>query len=168
MEELQGHLYFVCPTDNMETLVNNNFDQDNYYVTSLGNSIPFDMSLIEEISALIEVKRIRNITFVLSNENRLLIDAIEHQTYTGLQGLDDFYSLIGRYTKDFTKMWRTNDLHTQVLSFYLDMKTNELRSKLNSWLANELTIDAKIYDTQSHIFNNISVNRHQLQPFNLN
>lgn len=56
---MQKHLYFICPTDHLETVINNTFKQENYYCNSLGNSIKFDSEMVGQINVLIETKNIR-------------------------------------------------------------------------------------------------------------
>ena len=60
------HLYFVCPTDNLETVIENHFQNKNYFLSSLGNSLGFSFEVVEEINSLIENKGITEINFVLA------------------------------------------------------------------------------------------------------
>ena len=43
------HLYFICPTDFLEGVIENVFKQINYYYTSLGNSITFDKDSVKQL-----------------------------------------------------------------------------------------------------------------------
>ena len=71
---MSRHLYFVCPTDNLEKLIEEKYPQENYYLTSLGNSIKFSNDFIVEINGLIEAKGIEKVTFVLSKNNHFILD----------------------------------------------------------------------------------------------
>ena len=68
-------LYFVCPTDCLERTLDKN-RQENYYVTSLGNSVIFSEEMVEKINSFIESKGIKEITFVLSNNNRCMVSLV--------------------------------------------------------------------------------------------
>ncbi len=67
---MQKHLYFICPTDYLETVIEASFLEENYFLTSLGNSLRLDSETLGEINGFIESKNINEITFVLSEDNR--------------------------------------------------------------------------------------------------
>mgnify|MGYP004137638051 CR=1 FL=1 len=70
---MRKHLYFVCPTDHLETVINDHCYQENYYLTSLGNSVSFNSEFIGEINSLIEANRITEITFILSDNTSAIL-----------------------------------------------------------------------------------------------
>jgi hypothetical protein len=66
---MNKHLYFICPTDHLETVIQKISQEKNYYLTSLGNSIDLDFETMGQINSLIESKKITQISFILSNNN---------------------------------------------------------------------------------------------------
>ena len=67
---MHKHLYFVCPSDNLESLIDKKFPQENYFLSSLGSSISFNSDFIEEVNALIELKGINKISILDKKENK--------------------------------------------------------------------------------------------------
>ena len=78
-------LYFICPTDNIESIINSKLNDNNFYITSLANSITFNYDFIKELHSIIESKKISEITFVLSDDHKLINDAIENKEYENYQ-----------------------------------------------------------------------------------
>ena len=50
---MSNNLYFICPTDNLESIINSTFNEEKYYVTSLANSITFNHQFIKLTSNII-------------------------------------------------------------------------------------------------------------------
>ena len=72
---MNASLFFLCPTDCLESIVNKNYKGNNYFYTSPGNNSSFDLISLESIKALICRHDIKNIYFVLSEQNKIVIDA---------------------------------------------------------------------------------------------
>ena len=70
-------LFLVCPTDCLEARINKQYTTVNYFYTSLGNSFNIDHVSLKNIQELITNHSIRNIYFVLSSDNRFILDALE-------------------------------------------------------------------------------------------
>lgn len=155
---MQKHLYFVCPTDHLESVINRTFKQENYFCTSLGNSVVFDLNRTEEIKSFIEAKEIEKITFILSDTNQLVLDALRNQDFKAIGGLRNFYSEITRQKKRTEAMWSIDDLRIPILSYYLRMKVRELRPTLNSALSGQMLVDAKIFKRQGSSFSDVRSN----------
>ena len=162
---MNKHLYFVCPTDNLETVINNKFHQENYYLTSLGNSINFRPELINEINSLVEAKNITNITFVLSLNNRIISDALKSQNYNNIKGLKSFYDVITKEKYRSKALWLTSDIQVLIISYYLNLKTRKLKLLLNNWFRDEVKVKAKIYHKKDNTFNEVLNNILSLESF---
>ena len=75
-------LFLVCPSDCLEARINEQFNTVNYFYTSLGNSFNIDQGSLKNIQELITNHSIKNIYFVLSSDNRFILDALEGHSIT--------------------------------------------------------------------------------------
>ena len=155
---MNRHLYFVCPTDHLEIVIDNHFQGKNYYVTSLGNSINFDSEQAEEINSLIEAKNITEIHFVLSNNNKIIKDSLKNKTFNNIQELNGFYDIITKQKKRIEVLWHKFDNQNPIISYYLNLKIQELKLQMNDWLSDKVKINAKIYNGPTNVFNEINSN----------
>ena len=160
---MKRHLFFVCPTDYLETVINKHFHQENYYITSLGNSISFNSQVIEEINTLIEAKSITDISFVLSNNNKIIMDALKSENFKSFEGLESFYDRISDQTK---RPIFHNE--TSFIGNYLNFKVQGLMPQLNHWLSDKVKVNTKIYQRQTNIFKETYTELIHLENFCLN
>ena len=165
---MRKHLYFVCPTDHLETVINDQCNQENYYLTSLGNSVSFNSEFIGEINSLIEANRITEVTFILSDNNRIILDALNRQRFNNVRGLSSFYNIIGKEKRLTKKLWHTFDIQSQIISCYLNLKVKELQFRLSSCLTDTVKVNGIIYCSKSKTFDEIQPNLLSLEDFNLN
>ena len=121
-----SHLYFICPTDHLETVINNKLRQENYFVTSLGNSLSFNQDFVEEIISLIEVKQVSEVTFVLSNTNKIILGTLIDQEIYRIEGLKGYYNAITSQLKRSMKVWQTPNIRIPIIANYLNLKIREL------------------------------------------
>lgn len=165
---MQRHLYFVCPTDYLESTINHTFKQENYYWTSLGNSIVFDDDTVGGINALIEANGITAITFVLSDNNQIVLDALKDQTFCYLHGLDDFYYEIAQYGYQLKTFWQSDDLRIPVVSHYLNLKIKELQPKLGVHLEGGIKMNAMTYNRSENTFGEVNPVLFHKEHYSLN
>lgn len=149
---MQKHLYFICPTDHLEPIINENLSGENYFYTSLGNSISFDVDTIVQINKLLEEKNITEITFVLSDQNKMVLDAIKGQDFSGVKGLSCFYYEIMRQKRRSQKLWNGENPQIPILTYYLNKKIEELESQISDWMLEGITINSKIYNIENGVF----------------
>ncbi|MDG1296332.1 MAG: hypothetical protein P8P48_04275 [Saprospiraceae bacterium] len=154
---MNGHLYFICPTDHLELIIDNAFLGDSYFFTSLGNSMVFDEDLCFEIGNLMELKGIQAITFILSDKNKVIRDALLHQDFSRFGRLKGLYDEITNH-KEQSRSQGVQDarIHELALSVHLDSKVKELMMKMP---AQNLNIDAKIYGWVSKQFIEVDLNK---------
>ncbi len=152
---MQKHLYFVCPTDHLEPVINSTFKQENYYFTSLGNSIVFDTNMVSQLKELLQAKNIRDISFVLSDNNHIVSDALGKQEFLGIAGLSNFYNQMTRQTEYFEGVWQTYNHQFLILSHHLNDKIKELRLASKCLSIDPLKINGKIYNRHQEVFNDI-------------
>ena len=153
---MQKHLYFVCPSDNLEGLIDKKFPQENYFLSSLGNSLSLSKDIMQEVNALIELKGIYKITFILSDDNKLIFDGLRNQNFDNINVLKKLYNNITNYKKLTSKVYGEGNIQILVTSNLLNEKINEIKLGLCDWLSSKVNIDAKIYIRKSDEFKGFS------------
>lgn len=162
---MHKHLYFVCPSDNLEGLIDKKFPQENYFLSSLGNSISFSKDIMQEVNALIELKGIDKITFILSDDNKLIFDGLRNQNFDNINVLKKLYNNISDYKKLTSKVYTEGNLQILVTSNLLNEKIKEIKLSLYDWLSSKVNIDAKIFIRKSEEFKGFP--NHLFDPHNL-
>jgi hypothetical protein len=119
---MKKHLFFICPTDYLEFIINQSFKDKNYYFTSLGNSVKFHSETMYEIKHLIRKYDIREISFILSNNNPIVFDALENQNFSRISRLDDFYCEIIKHKVSSEGSWQLYNGQYLILSYYLNVR----------------------------------------------
>ena len=152
---MQNYLHFICPTDNLEPVINTRFRNRNYYYTSLGNSIVFDNDIIWQIQDLINKNMINGIYFHLSTNNSIVLDGLGKQSFSEIVGLNHFYSELAKQRQVLIKSWQNGDSLSFILSYYLNKKIEELQQQVNRLFKNEIHINGKIYSTNKRCFEDI-------------
>ena len=62
---METTLFLLCPTDCLESKINEEFKGDNLFYTSLANNSSFDSKTIREIEELVNRYSIKEVYFVL-------------------------------------------------------------------------------------------------------
>lgn len=149
---MKKRLFFVCPSDFMEPVINKVFKGDNYFLTSLGNSVYFDGSLIMEIINLIENEGVKEIKFILSDDNKIFQDAYGDKKFAVLTGLESFYGDVACQMKQPVQQWHMKYSGALTIPNHLNKKIEELRSNLCDRNLAEVKIDYKIFNRQRQKF----------------
>ena len=160
-------LYFICPTDNIESIINSKLNDNNFYITSLANSITFNYDFIKELHSIIESKKISEITFVLSDDNRLINDALENKENKNIKSLDHLNLKIYSQKNFFKKESTISEIRQEIISYLLNHKKNELKNITDS-LGLELDINAIVFNKEVNEFTKIKSKLLNLEFFNLN
>jgi len=161
-------LYFICPTDSLEPIINGVSKQENYFYSSLGNSIVFKKNVIRQTTKLIQSKRINEINFVLSNDNRIVLDALGSQDFSDVRGLENFYHQIVKQKKQTEMSWEPVARQSLILSYHLNHKIRELRDALAASTISQIKIGGKIYQRDENSFIDIYPDLICLEHFSLN
>lgn len=164
----QKRLCFICPTDHLESIINKSFQYKNYYYTSLGNSVVFNNATLNQIENLILTHNIKEISFILSNTNSIVLDALGNQSFSEIRGLDNCYHEIIKQKKYSDIFLHEYNREFYLLSHYLNKKIKELQLKLNNLIIDQAKIDGKIYNKQEGIFDSIYTNLISDEYFSLN
>ena len=160
-------LYFICPTDNIESIINSKLNDNNFYITSLANSITLNYNFIRELYLIIESKKIREITFVLSDDNRLINDILENKDNKNIRSLDHLNLEIYSHKNFFKKELTISQIRLDIISYLLNQKKNELKNITDS-LGLKLDINAKVYNKEVNEFTKVKSKLLNLEFFNLN
>ena len=145
-------LYFICPTDFLESVINKSFQDEKYYYSTLGNSINFDNKVLKNTKKLIETKNIRAIYFVLSSDNRIVFDALGNQDYSRIKGLNVFYDQVIKQKETVELSWQAWNSDFLILSYYLNHKISELKQGMGDRMNDQLIIKGKIYNKEEKAF----------------
>ena len=154
-QPLYRSLFFVCPTDGLEPIINQVFENKNYFYTSLGNSLTFDEVTVELIKRLILKHKIREIFFVVSNGNTIVEDALGNQYYNDIQGLEHYYETLKQEKNHSDIVWQQNSGPFTLLSHYIKGKIEELKIQLERLELGRIHICGKIYDQNQNVFYDI-------------
>ena len=155
---MQKNLYFLCPSDNLEAVIEKRYPQENYFLSSLGNSISFSDDFILDINSLLESKGIGKITFILSNNNRFILDAMKNQEFKYIKELKEYYKTIEKRKVLTIKSYKNKNFTSLITSHILKTKINELNSNLFDWIRNKISIEGKIYDPTKNMFFDVRIN----------
>tara|TARA_B100001063_G_C16552938_1_gene446997 strand:+ start:347 stop:733 length:387 start_codon:yes stop_codon:yes gene_type:complete len=79
----------ACPTDFLEPIIDLSSDELNYFYSSFGNNLALDKKILEEIGHTIEKEGIIKIIFVISENNRIILDALSNQNLKNLRGKNE-------------------------------------------------------------------------------
>ena len=165
---MYASLFFLCPTDCLESIINKNYKGKNYFYTSLGNNSSFDLISLDSIKALICRHDIRNIYFVFSEQNKIVIEAMRGQTSPQIRGLQNFNNSINLSKKQSELFWKTSDPVVSTLSYYLNQKIIQLQLNLSCLLTQHLTLKGKIYIKSQNKFIDTYPDLVCLREYNLN
>ncbi len=152
---MNSRLYFICPTDCLESIIENTFHQENYFYSSLGNSVPFTQIELSQIMKLICSKGIREIYFILSDDNQIVSDAIDKQDFSNIRGLKKFYDQVILQKEHLEMSWKTQNSQLLILSSFLNEKIEKLKNGLSDLMIGEITIKSKIYIKKEYVFKDI-------------
>ena len=85
-------LFLVCPTDFLESKINEvNYNSNNYFYTSLGNSLNTDLKTLLHIKEILNKHSIDEVHFVLSSSNKIILDALKGQSFSRIRNMDNYY-----------------------------------------------------------------------------
>lgn len=165
---MHRHLFFICPTDNLESVINVFFRQENFFCTSLGNSVTFKIAEMGQIKEMIIKHNIQEVSFVLSDDNCIISDAIERQVFSEVPMLKNFYRSVDNQKESYRSLLKAQNEQYLTTSYHLQNKIQELKEGLKSLLIDDININGKIYNRKEKNFTNIPFDLICLAHFNLN
>ena len=142
---IHKRLYLICPTDDLEFIIKKRFRGAPYFYTSLGNLISLDERTLGQIAQLVERNSIKEITFVLSTDNNILLDALNDQCFIKIKGLNRGYSDFIECKTQIAEVWKTYRQKDLIFSYYLNQKIKALKKGLSEFLLNVPDINGRLY-----------------------
>lgn len=165
---MRKYLHFVCPTDHLESVIKYTYKGDHFFLSSLGNSETFDTDSLRQIKKMLEIHDIRQIIFVLSDNNRIVRDALNKQNISKFEGLQSLSKQVIEKKENCELRWQTYDLQFLILSWHLHNKVQSLQYELEEEFHDQLIIQAKIYKRRENTFCNIYSDLIFREDFSLN
>ena len=163
------HLFFICPTDCLETVINNKIAQENYFHTILANTSSFKSETLGYIKDMLELKNIREITFVLSQENQFLKNLLATQDVFYEKRLYKLRNEILFDEKRFKLLFYNRYNLLFLINYYLIKKANAFDKALhNCWFKDQITINIKLYNNTINEFTDVNINSLINSCFELN
>ena len=110
---------YVLFTNCSEEVINNDliyFDENGVIIKASEDAV------VGEINSLIETKCITEITFVLSDNNQMIMDALKNQRFNKVKGLKRFYNAITRQKNCEEGVRQIVDIRIPIISYYLNIK----------------------------------------------
>lgn len=161
-------LFMICPTDFVEYPIYQKYGEHSYFFTSLGISSPLDTVIFNQIVEVIDKNDIEEVIYVLSENNQIILDAVNNQKFINISGLKKHYKTVSQVRKMTKDMWSSYNPHILFLSYYLNDKMNELRCQLQSTSNKDVKVFAKIYSEAYAGFRDIYPNLTLLNPIRIN
>ncbi len=152
---MSNTLFLLCPTDCLESVINDVYRYENFFYTSLGNSFTIDMQTIACIKEIIIKHHINKIYLVLSEDNKIIYDALGGQSFSKIRGLKPFYNEIRAQKKHSIISQQNDNPQFSFLSHYLNKKITELRPQLYDVLNTPISIRGRVYNRYERVFKNI-------------
>ncbi len=128
----------------------------------------FDKRIVEHIETLIEQQGIVEITFVLSNRNDIVFDALSEKTEVNIKTLSVAYSQIQAHRKQVSASWPEQQKVSLIISYFLNERIKELSLKLSQNIQSPLEINGKLYSKPYDRFTAIYSDLLCIRKHNLN
>ena len=153
IHKVEATLYFICPTDFLETVINATFSGDNYFLTSLGNSINLEENHVAEICELIEKRSIASISFILSDDNKFIQNTLNSQkACCPFKMKRPPWKDVKKRNESTRPFFCPNSCTYPAIANYLDSRIKELDQVLSKNYGVSKRIDAKLYVRQKNTF----------------
>ena len=161
-------LFLVCPTDFLESTINKEFKGDNLFYSSLGNNASFCTNTVTNLEELVINNNIKEIYFVLSTQNKIILHAMAGQSLSQIRGLKNFDSYIKKNKEMSELFWNSNDTTRVIISYFINQKIEQLKENFRSDINRLVNIKGKIFFKTENKFLNIYSKFVCLNNLNLN
>ena len=161
-------LFLLCPTDGLESIIDCTFRCENYYYTSLANSLVLDSKTLDWIKDFLVKNSIKDIQFVLCKDNPVVSDALGNQYFSKLHNLDNLYDELDKHNKRSKILAQSGCCQFLVISYYLNKKIAKLQLELNQLLGFSVSVGGKVYNRHQNTFLDIYSELICLDKYHLN
>ncbi len=153
---MRKHLFFICPTDYLETAINSSFNHENYFSSSLGNSVCFTADSLGQIIEFIRAENISEISFILSCDNQIVSESLKSDhSYFGVTGMINFSNQLKWHQEQVQLVWQEPQASDLLLSYHLHQKMDELKSHLEKSFRVLPKISGFIYNKRNNVFTEV-------------
>ena len=164
---MHNNLFFICPTDHLEMTINDTFKDENYFYTSLGNSVSFGPDLAKQLTEIVEAKNIKKVFFMLSYDNPIVLNGMKSKLPSSYLRMKGFYSEIAKESNTTLELWERCDSRNIILTNLLRRRIEEFKACLNK-TSIDLVINGKLYLKKERIFKDINSHPISTNLYNLN
>ena len=161
-------LFIICPTDCLEPIINKIFDCENYFYTSLGNTFCDDTKTIQYLNGIVQKHAIRDICFVLSCDNVIVLDALRNSELSSIPYLKHLHKDMNHQQSKLNFITTEDSYLFTVLSYHLNEKIKTLNFQLSDRQKQTVRVTGKIYNRKQEIFTSIYSNLICLEQYHLN
>ena len=117
---------------------------------------------------MVDKQEICKIYFVLSNDNKIILDALGGQFFSGIRGLKKCYKEVKKQQRNAEIIEKNAGSQFSIISYYLNSKIKELQFQLNHLCNHDVAVNAKIYNKQEDSFKDIYADLICLERHSLN
>lgn len=168
MKIRKSTLFLVCPTDCLESTINKEFKGDNLFYSSLVNNSSFCINTVTNLEELVINNNIKEIYFVLSTQNKIILHAMAGQSLAQIRGLQNFDSHIKKNKELSELFWNSNNTTRVIISYFINQKIVQLKENFRSDINRLVNIKGKIFSKTENKFINIYSKLVCLNNLNLN
>ncbi|OCK42660.1 hypothetical protein BA195_10840 [Tenacibaculum soleae] len=129
---MQKCFFLICPTDYLENAINKTFRSQNYFYTSLGNSFIYDDKTMKYIKQIVKKHNIQKFCFVLSIDNKIVLDALWKVNFSKIGALSSFQNEIRKEKELSKKIFKSSNSQFAILSYFLNKKIKDFKLHLNT------------------------------------
>ena len=165
---METTLFLLCPTDCLESKINKEFKGDNLFYSSRANNYSFCMNTVANLEELIINNDIKEIYFVLSTQNKIILDTIAGQSLSQIRGFQNFDHLTNKHKELSELFWNSTDTKRVIISYFNNHKIEQLKENFRSDINRLVRIKGKIFFKTENEFLNIYSKLVCLNHLNLN
>jgi hypothetical protein len=165
---METTLFLLCPTDCLESKINKEFKGDNLFYSSLANNYSFCTNTVANLEELIINNDIKEIYFVLSTQNKIILDTMAGQSLSQIRGFQNFDHLVNKYKELSELFWNSTDTKRVIISYFNNHKIEQLKENFRSDINRLVRIKGKIFFKTENEFLNIYSKLVCLNHLNLN
>lgn len=162
-----ARLFFTCPTDFLETTIENTFQEEKLFKKVLANSLDFESNELDEIMTIVASRDVDEVTFVLSSENRLFTEGMSEIPFNNLKGVSSFCKQFTGPEDAIGKDQESNVLEP-IMSYYLLQKVERFCQCLKQKKVSDVIVNALVYCSITNAFQEVVASGKSKQALQVN